>query len=280
MARQYDAWTKALATDKRFRYRRIFKVGAGLGKDLDGDDGDNGNADADADADAGAYTETLHYLLSTKHGAALLRRTFPRGPGSIADLENFARQVMRIRGNIRVEPRDRYQSWHDAKPEVTEKGFPMNRADELEAVIKRVGGFAALCKRVGRVGAGDISERELTLMATGTAMNRLPGLTDAAAFAKVYGDPRMSDEARAFWDAIGVIRGTLAPDEDEEESDERGEDEEEEENGESAYDEVQREAAKLRKRDPSLSEAQAFARIYENPANVALRKRERAENGF
>jgi hypothetical protein len=36
----------------------------------------------------------------------------------------------------------------------------------------------------------------------------------------------------------------------------------------------------LRKVMPQLSEAQAFAKVYQDPANIELRRRERAQNGF
>jgi hypothetical protein len=46
----------------------------------------------------------------------------------------------------------------------------------------------------------------------------------------------------------------------------------------SAHAQLTAKAAELRKSDPKLSEAQAFAKVYQDPANVALAKRERAEN--
>lgn len=45
-----------------------------------------------------------------------------------------------------------------------------------------------------------------------------------------------------------------------------------------AYDELKTKADELRKRDPGLTEAQAFAKVYADPANADLVKRERAEN--
>ena len=48
--------------------------------------------------------------------------------------------------------------------------------------------------------------------------------------------------------------------------------------GSSAHDQMLAKAAELRKADPKLTEAQAYAKAYSDPANVALAKRERAEN--
>jgi len=237
---------------------------------------------ADDEIDDDAHTAALEYLLHTKQGAADLRRAFPRGVTSVADLEGFARrvaQIMRMRAANSPPLRDRHQRWPDAKPEVTEKGFPMpNRADQLEIMVKRTGSFAGLCKSVAAGRHRDITERELSLLAKGYAMNRFPELTGDAAFAKAYGDARSSGEARAFWDACEALKQagfmpTRLDDEDEEDDDE--------ENGEEnsdALDEITEKAKALRKRDPSLTSAQAFTKAYEQ--NPELAKRERRQHGF
>jgi hypothetical protein len=194
-----------------------------------------------------------------------------------------------------------------------EKGFISmpNRADQLEALVKRAGSFAGLCKRVS-TGAHDITEWELATMARGYSMKRFPELTGEQAFAKQYGDECMSDEARAFWDACGVAKGLrpartepevtsgeaaldvndpedvlrqyaqllaeqrsrtrmVAADDDEDEDEESEDD---------ALGEIKEKAASLRKKMPGLSEAQAFAKVYQDPSNVELRRRERRQNGF
>lgn len=46
----------------------------------------------------------------------------------------------------------------------------------------------------------------------------------------------------------------------------------------SAYGQLQAKAAELRKKHPELTEAQAFAKVYSDPANVTIAKAERAEN--
>ena len=160
-----------------------------------------------------------------------------------------------------------------------EKGlFPMqDRSDELEAVVKRHGSFTGLCKAVAVGRSRGISERELSLCATGFAMNRFPELTPEQAFAKAYGDARSSGEARAFWDATETLKQAAftsdhVDDEDEEDDDE--------ENGQEidALGELHAKAVALRKRMPHLSEAQAFTKAYEQ--NSELAKRERRQNGF
>jgi hypothetical protein len=304
MAKRYDQWTRARLFDKRFdkrfRYACIFGKAAETTEDLDGDD------------DA-AHAAALHHLFHTAAGTALLRRVFPSGPGSIADVEHLARLLAHVlRNSKRPAPRDPHQPWPDGEPEVTAKGFPMNRADELETLVKRAGSFAGLCKSIAAGRHGDVSEWELATMARGYAMKRYPGLSPERAFTKQYGDERMSDEARAFWDACDVAKGLrpartepevtrgraavdvndpeevlrqyaqllaeqrqrtrLAEVDDDDDDDERGE--------ESALDELQVKAAALRKRMPQLSEAQAFAKVYQDPTNIELRRRERKQNGF
>ena len=203
------------------------------------------------------------------------------------------------------EPERRGISGGSRKPEVSAKGFPMNRADELTTLVKRVGSFAGLCKRVSAGAHGDITERELALLAKGYAMNEYPALSPDQAFNKKFGAERMSGEARAFWDACAVAKGSVAParleptrgaDADDlgevlrqyaqllREQRQRtrlaaaGEDDEDEESDEDALDEITEKARKLRKSMPHLSEAQAFTKAYEQ--NRELAKRERRQNGF
>ena len=45
-----------------------------------------------------------------------------------------------------------------------------------------------------------------------------------------------------------------------------------------AYDELTVLAKNLKKADPKLSDAQAFAKVYEDPANIEIVKRERGQN--
>jgi hypothetical protein len=157
---------------------------------------------------------------------------------------------------------------------------PMNRADQLEGLVRKCGSFVGLCKSIAAGRHRDITERELSLLAKGYAMKRFPELTGDAAFAKAYGDARSSGEARAFWDACETLKQagfmpTRLDDDDEEDDDE--------ENGEEnsdALDEITEKAKALRRRDPTLTAEQAFAKAYSDPANRELAKRERRQNGF
>jgi hypothetical protein len=48
--------------------------------------------------------------------------------------------------------------------------------------------------------------------------------------------------------------------------------------GATAYDELMAKAAELRKTQPNLTEAQAFDKVYTDPANIEIAKRERVES--
>ena len=50
--------------------------------------------------------------------------------------------------------------------------------------------------------------------------------------------------------------------------------------GETAEKILELEARELRKSHPELTEAQAFAKVYMDPANIDLRRAEREKNGF
>ena len=115
-------------------------------------------------------------------------------------------------------------------------------------------------------------------MGRGYAMKRFPELTGEQAFAKAYGDARSSGEARAFWDACETLKQAAFTSDHVDDEDEEDDDEENGEENSDALDELQVKAAALRKRDPSLTSAQAFTKAYEQ--NPELAKRERRQNGF
>ena len=226
------------------------------------------------DTDDDAYTAALEYLLHTKQGSAVLRRVFgSRGVTSIADLEALAQRVMRLRANTRAEPRDSFQPWPDAKPnnQITAKGFPMNRTEHVRTVIKLLGGFDTFLKRAPRYGTEGLSEHEITAAATDAAARELPNLTREQAFVQKYGADRK------FWAAITISNNGVPPVEWDDDEDE--EDEDEEETGD-AVEEIAAKARELRRRDPTLTAEQAFAKAYSDPANRELAKRERRQNGF
>jgi hypothetical protein len=224
-------------------------------------------------ANNGAYEEALRWLLYTRRGAALLDRVFPRGITAISDLESLAQRVTRMRANA-APRRDSYQPWvendRDAK-RVTPatKVSTMNRTEHVRTVIKMVGGFDTFLKRAPRYGVEGLDQHEITAAATDAAARELPNLTREQAFVQKYGADRK------FWAAITISNNGVPPVEWDDD-----EDEDEDESDIDALDEIAAKARELRKRDPSLSSEQAFAKAYTDPANRDLAKRERKQHGF
>jgi hypothetical protein len=145
-----------------------------------------------------------------------------------------------------------------------------NNMDSIHAIMKS-NGIARTCAAIIQKGATAISEHELVAAATAVAHERHPGLSASAAFAKVYAD--QGDEGRVLREAVNVAKvsqwlaaGSTVP----AKAADRG--------SNSAYGELMRKAAELRNARPELSEAQAFAKVFSDPANIALAKRERQES--
>jgi hypothetical protein len=142
--------------------------------------------------------------------------------------------------------------------------IPMPREQELSAIAKRFG-IEAIAKKLVTEGAGGISEFEITKLIQEAASRAYPELKPAVGFTKIYEDSVLLRQAvavcKTFHVTAGAPRaaagGTVSG---------------------SALDELLSKAAELKKREPGLTPAQAFARVYSAPENVEIAKRERAEN--
>jgi hypothetical protein len=124
-------------------------------------------------------------------------------------------------------------------------------------------------------GPGGVTGHELALLAKGDAMNHFPHLPPDTAFARKYGNPSATEASRAFCDACETLKqagftGSHADDDDENDDEENGD----------ALDEINEKAKALRRRDPTLTAEQAFAKAYTDPANRELANRERRQHGF
>jgi hypothetical protein len=144
------------------------------------------------------------------------------------------------------------------KKRLLKKETPMN--DTLSAVAKKYG-VAAVCKHIVDRGSSNISEHDLVKVVADT-VTRLPGETREQAFVRAFSAD--DEEGLAMRKAVQVLKrhpkAELAP------------------RGGTALAELKAKADALRKQDSSLTEAQAFARVYSAPENVEIAKRERAEN--
>jgi hypothetical protein len=152
--------------------------------------------------------------------------------------------------------------------EKSERESTMNRTQELRDIVK-TNGIIAVAKAMVEEGRGyGLTEEEFTEIATEDAVRKFPDArTPAAAFSQMFTDGTAN--GLMLRQAHRVVRAeqlgsTYAKAAD------RGPN--------SAYDELMTKAKEHQAAHPELSEAQAFAKVYADPANAALSKRERAES--
>jgi hypothetical protein len=100
---------------------------------------------------------------------------------------------------------------------------------------------------------------------------RLPNETSAQAFTRIF----LADtaESQALRYLHSVAKGVDEPSGFTADPDER-----DDADGDDAMDELERLAAEERRRDPSLTRAKAFTRVFVDPANASLAKRERMQS--
>jgi hypothetical protein len=169
---------------------------------------------------------------------------------------------------------------------------------KLMDIAKRYG-WRAVCKHFVVNGTSGVSEAEVTALLTAVAKKSHPDLPPDVAFAKAYSAQtpdgelmrRTTQAARdaGFLSKVGGStphflagaddgprgtpgRATLAP------RVTGGRPATAVDNPRSALDELQKLVDAQRKANPELTEAGAFARVYEDPKNAKLAARERAEN--
>jgi hypothetical protein len=142
--------------------------------------------------------------------------------------------------------------------------------DSIHSIMKSTSVTAA-CEAIIAKGSTSISQDELVEAATKIAHARFPHLDPVRAFARVYED--QGAEGLALRKAINVAKASafqvfygaaMQPTQTVGDT--------------SAYAELMAKAAEYRKAHPELTEAQAFAKIYEDPANLKIAKRERVES--
>ena len=145
---------------------------------------------------------------------------------------------------------------------------PMN--DTLSAIVKRFG-LTAVCKGIVDDGPGGISEHEITKVITEAAQRAYPELRPAAAFSKMF----CSEDSVLLRQAVAACR-TFATQPAHKQAVLSGS--AMNVSSGSAMNALVAKAAELRQREPSLTPAQSFAKVYSDPANVELARAERAAN--
>jgi len=283
MLQQYDQAMRDHMTKHRNlqqRYERIFKADESdvddepetdtdddrLGGDadeerLDGDNGsnsENGNGNeprhlvdqlADLMVEAGSADgevtreQALQYLLHSERGQALVARMSQHRKQIDAVCRKFA----------------------------TGKGKDtMNRSEQLRVVVKRAGGAYRLAKSIATTGRSAVSEHELTQLVVDAAKREHPDLSDAQAFAKVFG--AATPEGEMLRKAIAVAKAAqleIMPD-----ATEAGDTDVEDDSGKATA-QMERLVDEQIRRSPEMTRSQAWnVVVHENPtlAATAIRR--------
>jgi hypothetical protein len=255
MLKQYDAWTRKHAS------ARCFERKADTSDDDDDTDGNHLDGDnseqhligqlADLLVEAGSSDgpvdrqTALQWLLHTRAGSALIARLSP------------------------------YRKQIDAACRKLRKDSTMTRDETLHSIVKRHGNVTNLAKFICSQGTSDITEHELTQLAVAEGE-----------FAKKYGNPSSPGYAD-FWQANAIckardmLRNRPVQDSDEDVDDDDRDNDDDDDQDDDAMDRLSAKAARLRKTSPDLmTPEQAFAKVYQDPANRSLVKRERRRNGY
>jgi hypothetical protein len=151
----------------------------------------------------------------------------------------------------------------------TNKETPMDRATELQSIVKSHGGIQAMAKLfvAANKSIGNVTEFEFSKLIDDAAqLTRQAGERPDQAFSRFYSAP----ESLELRKAIQLCKSVPAPrvsvdpvvvDEDEDVSDE---------DCAKAYEKLQALAADLRASKPELSEAQAFSKVFTDPKNISI----------
>jgi hypothetical protein len=153
----------------------------------------------------------------------------------------------------------------------TTKDTPMDRLSELRDIAKQDGGMIAIAKHIIAKGSTAITEHEYSaaLMAH-CRLNKIAGETDAGAFSRIFSDPA-SFELRA---AHAITKNTPAPMMSIEPTAVEVTDIND---ASKAYNKLTEMAEDQRRRAPTLTPAQAFARVFEENPELAAKAHRRPE---
>jgi hypothetical protein len=150
--------------------------------------------------------------------------------------------------------------------EQTAKDPTMNTEQHLESILKDFGPIA-LAKHIVDSDRAPCTEGEFVAAVTKYAQAQHPNLTKAQAFEKLYSN-------ESIWRACAVLHAAPFT------KDREATGEVVLAAGATAFDEIKAKAAELRKTQPNLTEAHAFEKVYVDPANIELAKRERVESAL
>jgi hypothetical protein len=210
-----------------------------------GDNGDNGNEPrhlvdqlADLMVEAGSADgevsreDALRYLLHSERGQALVAR--------------MSQHRKRIGKNT------------------------MNRSGQLRAVVRKAGGIMSLCKSIAATGKCAVTEDELTQLVVDAVKREHPDLSDAQAFAKVFGAAGPNGEMLRKAIAVAkVAQLEIMPD-----ATQAGDTDVEDDSGKATR-QMERLVDEQIRRSPEMTRSQAWnVVVHENPtlAAAAIRR--------
>ena len=219
-----------------------------------GDSDDAGNSDVPAAIDLVRHARDLIVEVGNRRGEAIAPDTAVRWLLWTKHGHQFLRH---LRGHPGMNKR---------AAALPNKETPMaSRTETLSAIAKQYG-IEAVAKHVVENGPSGLSEHDLTAMFVAN-VERRQGKSPAQAFSRAFS--ASDDRALMMRKAIAVCKGFgLPPHEPIETVATTG----------TAYDQLMIKASEARRADPSLSQAQAFKKVYEDPSNIEIAKRERLEN--
>jgi hypothetical protein len=142
------------------------------------------------------------------------------------------------------------------------------RAEEMATMrgfAKQAGGMTSISKHIVEKGATSLTEHEFTeLLMESAKLNKLAGESNGAAFSRIFTAPDSLDIRKAHQICKNTLAATptLVVDNVAKAVDAN--------DSAAAYAKLEVMAAALRASSPQLSEAQAFSKVFTDPANAAL----------
>jgi hypothetical protein len=146
----------------------------------------------------------------------------------------------------------------------------MNRSEQLRAVVRKAGGAYRLAKSIATTGKSNVTEHELTQLVVDAAKAEHPDLSDAQAFAKVFG--AATPEGEMLRKAVAVAKAAqleIMPD-----ASAAGDTDVEDDSGKATA-QMERLVDEQIRRSPEMTRSQAWnVVVHENPmlAATAIRR--------
>jgi hypothetical protein len=264
MLQQYDRVIRDQIAKRRNlerRYERIFKDDGDLPDDVPEDEerlDDDEHLDDDERLDEDSDEERLDDDSGSGSGNRvdqLADQLVEAGNGTVSREDALSYLLHTASGRALAE--------RMAGKRATSKGkaFTMNRSEQVRAVVRKAGGIMPLCKRIAATGTSTITEHELTSLLVDAAKREHPDLSDAQAFAKMFG--AATPQGETLRKAVHVTKVAQVG----------GDDDGDDDDAAAALQKLHRLAEQHQRDNPALTPDQSFARVFADPRNAALAQR-------